>query len=107
MPERWRDAAGRPRRDTTAARLLADLLDLPLFSADDAEARIGGATSSVCAGIGRLQEAGVLRPLTERVRNQVWVAADLADELDDLGVRIAARARGIAREPHELTFLDG
>jgi hypothetical protein len=35
----------------------------------------------------------VIRPLTTRKRNQIWIAAALADELDDLGVRIAAAAR--------------
>lgn len=93
MPEMWRDAAGRPRAGSAASKLLAGLLDHPVFSADEADAWIGGATSSVYAGIARLHEAGVLRPLTDRVRQQVWVAADLADELDDLGMRIATRAR--------------
>lgn len=37
--------------------------------------------------------SGVIRPPTEPTRNQIWVAASVADELDDLGVRIAARAR--------------
>jgi len=49
--------------------------------------------SSVYAAIGRLHEAGIIRPLTTRTRNQIWVAAALSDELDDLGLRIAIRAR--------------
>ena len=73
---------------------MVSLLDEPVFSADDAERRIGGATSSVYAAITRLHETGVIRPLTQRSRNQVWVAASLAEELDDLGIRIAAEARG-------------
>jgi Fic family protein len=93
MPEMWRHQAGRPRAGSAAAKLLAGLFDDPIFSAAQAEDRVGGATSSVYAGIARLADAGVIRPLTDRTRNQVWVASALADELDDLGVRIAARAR--------------
>ncbi|MEH0110529.1 Fic family protein [Tersicoccus sp. MR15.9] len=93
MPEEWTEAAGRPRRTSATARLIGQLLDEPVFSADEAELHIGGATSSVYTAIERLHGAGVIRPLTARTRNQVWVAASLADELDDLGHRIAARAR--------------
>ena len=94
MPEEWREAAGAPRKGSAASKILDDLLNNPVFSAEEAELRVGGATSSVYAAIGQLHDAGVIRPLTNRTRNQVWVAASLADELDDLGVRIAARARG-------------
>src|SRR6266545_6429772 len=54
MPETWRDMSGRPRSGSAASNLLAGLLDHPVFSAEEAEARIGGATSSVYAGIARL-----------------------------------------------------
>lgn len=94
MPQEWREAAGHPRRGSAAAHLLDGLLDDPVFSAEDAIGRVGTAPSSVYAAIGRLHETGVIRPLTNRTRNQVWIAASLADELDDLGMRIARRARG-------------
>lgn len=93
MPAEWQEAVGRTHHGSALARLVDGLLDHPVFSADDVEDRIGGATSSVYAAISRLHEAGVIRPLTRRTRNHVWVASSLADELDDLGVRIAARAR--------------
>lgn len=93
MPQEWREATGRPRRGSAAAKMLDVLVDYPIFSADEVEQRVGGATSSVYAAITRLHEAGVIRPLTNRTRNQIWVASALAEELDDLGVRIAARYR--------------
>ena len=92
-PDEWRAVAGKPRKGSAAAKLLDSLLEYPVFSADEAENRVGGATSSVYAAIGRLHEAGVIRPLTKRTRDQVWVASSLADELDDLGVRIETRAK--------------
>ena len=93
MPAEWREDANAPRQGSAAAKILDSLLASPVFSAEEAERRVGGATSSVYAAISRLHEAGVIRPLTNRTRNQVWVAASLADELDDLGQRIAARAK--------------
>ena len=93
MPDECRLVAGKPRKGSAAAKLLDSLLEYPVFSADEAENRVGGATSSVYAAIGRLHEAGVIRPLTKRTRNQVWVASSLADELDDLSVRIETRAK--------------
>ncbi len=81
------------RGGSATARLLDRLISAPIFSASDAEEAIGGASSSVYAGIERLHAVGVIRPLTSRTRNQVWGAADLLDELDDLAVRIAAAAR--------------
>jgi hypothetical protein len=46
--------------------------------------------SSVYAAVERLRNADVLRPLTDRKRDQVWGASLILDELADLGVRIAA-----------------
>ena len=54
--------------------------------------RLGLTTASAYRAIDRLATAGVIRPLTNRTRNQIWGAGDLLDELEDLGVRIATRA---------------
>jgi hypothetical protein len=43
----------------------------------------------VFAAINRLVDARVLRPLTDRKRDQIWGAGLVLDELNDLGVRIA------------------
>ena len=93
MPERWRDQAGRPRAGSAAAAVLVALPTFPIFSADDIEQRLRLPTASTYRAVDRLARAGVIRPLTDRTRNQIWGAGDLLDELDDLGVRIAARAR--------------
>jgi Fic family protein len=91
FPEAW--AAAAPGRMGSAARRILELLtEHPVFSAEEIEDLIGGTTSAVYRGIDRLVEAEVLRPLTDRKRNQVWGASDMLDELDDLGTRIAAAA---------------
>lgn len=93
LAERWQDEVG-ARRGSAAARLLDVLISAPIFSAAEAEEIVGGAVSSVYSAIERLHVAGVIRPLTNRTRNQIWGAADLLDELDDLSLRIGAAARG-------------
>lgn len=94
LPEQWMGEADSPRRGSAAAKIIDSLLENPIFSTDEIVERLGGAASSIYTAVDRLASAGVLRPLTKRTKNQVWVAAALADELDDLGVRIAAKATG-------------
>lgn len=93
IPDEWRDLTGPIRRDSAAARLLPLLLEHPVLSADDAIDLLGTAPSRAYAAIERLHTAGVLRPLTERTRNQVWGAALVLDELDDLAARVARAVR--------------
>lgn len=93
FPQEWRDAVGRVRGDSATARLLALLPTMPVLSVADVEQRVGGATSALYRALDLLVGAGVLRPLTDRKRNQVWGVGDMLDELDDLSVRIGAAAR--------------
>lgn len=97
FPEGWRDAVGRVRSDSATLRLLEVLLQMPVFSAAEAEVRVGGTTSAVYRAVDALVDAQVLRPLTDRKRHQVWGVGDMLDELDDLSVRIGAAA--LAEEP--------
>lgn len=91
MPEVWQLAVG-ARGGSAASRLLGGLAAAPVFSADDAVQSVGGPVSSVYAAIEKLLDAGVIRPLTRRTRNQVWGASDVLDELEALGARIATAA---------------
>jgi hypothetical protein len=74
-------------------RLLDRLTEHPAFSAEEAEVIVGGTSSAVYRAIDQLRNAEILRPLSDRKRNQIWGVADMLDELDDLGTRIAAAAR--------------
>lgn len=89
IPEEWRGLFGPARGGSAAAKLLAVLPSRPILSSEDACAVVDAPRSSVFAAINRLRDAGVLRPLTDRKRDQVWGAALILDELDDLGMRIA------------------
>lgn len=94
LPDEWREGLGRTRRGSAPMLLIDHLLAHPVIDAADVEARLGVGTSVAYAAIERLQSSGVLRPLTDRQRNQVWGASALLDELTDLDARIQARARG-------------
>ena len=93
IPGEWAELTGPLRSDSAAARLLSLLLDHPIISADDAIGLLDSAPSRAYAAIERLHNAGVLRPLTDRTRNQIWGAGLVLDELDDLAVRVAHSVR--------------
>lgn len=93
VPAEWRGLLGPVRAGSAVAKLLDVLPARPIMSSDDACAAVDAPRSSVFSAIGRLQEAGVLRPLTDRRREQVWGASAILDELDDLGLRVAEASR--------------
>lgn len=69
---RW-EAAGRPRRGSAAARLLARVPARSEISLGDAIALTGRSRESVRRAINRLAAAGVLRETTGRERGRRWV----------------------------------
>lgn len=93
VPDEWRDQVGAVRAGSAVAKLLAALPERPILSSEDAEAAVDAPRSSVFAAINRLHDAGVLRPLTDRKRNQIWGAGAVLDELEDLNARIGAAAQ--------------
>ena len=93
VPELWRSEIGPVRRGSATAALLALLMARPVLTAEDAAEATGASSSAVSVALNRLHAAGVLRPLTDRKRDQVWGAAAVPDELEALNVRIAAAAR--------------
>jgi len=90
IPGEWRDAVGRVRRGSAVATLLDGLMAHPIISAEQAIALVDATPGRTYEALARLHDAGVLRPLTQRTRNQVWGAALVLAELNDLGARVAA-----------------
>jgi Fic family protein len=93
LPDEWLADLGRSRRGSAPMVLMEHVLAHPVISASDAEDVLGSGTSVAYTAIDRLEAAGILRPLTDRKRNQVWGAGALLDELADLDARIQLRAR--------------
>lgn len=93
LPQEWRDSIGRVRRGSTTDRVLTWATRVTAFTAEEAHDQVGGPLSSIYTAVDRLTEAGIVRPLTDRKRHQVWGVTDVLEELDDLGARIARSAR--------------
>ncbi|TXJ05740.1 MAG: Fic family protein [Aeromicrobium sp.] len=99
FPTAWNSSLGRVRRGSTTSRILERLASEPVFVAEDLGAANEVHMSNVYAAIDRLHQAEIIRPLSTRVRNQIWAASDVVDELEALNLRIAARARKELLEP--------
>jgi Fic family protein len=83
----WRErlsAAGAPRSDAAAWAIIAVLPAHPIITAPVAAAATGRSKGPVYDGLAQLQEAGVLIPLSQSVRNQSWEANGLLDLLEAL-----------------------
>ncbi len=89
VPQEWREQLGHTRSGSVVTKLLDLLPSQPIISSEDAESLTGAPRSSVFTAINRLHDAGILRPLTDRKRDQIWAAGAILDELDDLSARIA------------------
>lgn len=92
LPEEWRSLV-RARAGSALTELLTAFYDHPVMSTASVEKFSGVGVSQSYASIDRLVEAGILREITGRKRDRVWVASDLLAELDDLDRRIQAAMR--------------
>ena len=93
LPGEWADLLGHPHANSAAARVLSYLASDPVFTIDDHENSLNLPSSSANRAVSALMEAGILRGLTSRKRNQIWGAGDVLAELEDLNLRIGARTR--------------
>lgn len=96
IPEEWRTRLGRVRSNSTTFWLLDTITTSPVITAEDVAGSFSAPTSSIYSSIQRLVDAGILSPLTNRKRDQVWGAVDILDELEDLSTRIEIAARKAA-----------
>lgn len=90
IPTKWQELS-QPRKGSAAASILNALPTTPVISSADAERIAGGTTSSAFTALERLETDGVIHEVTGRVRNRIYVASAIMDELSDLEVRIAQR----------------
>ena len=96
----WFDRAGRPRRDSSTARIIPLLPAQPITSAATIRAAIGARHQRALEGLKALEAAGVL----SRLSGRDWDQQFAAEEVFDLVERYEARA-GTAIEPVELNRL--
>lgn len=94
LPAQWRQLLQASRSDSAAVRVLSWLAANPIIVAEDLVRQLGIAQSRTYVAIEQLVQAGILAPLTDRKRDQIWGAVDVLDELDDLAARIGRAAYG-------------
>lgn len=91
LPELWRDLA-RPRKGSADEKIIDILLDRPALDVNTAVALTGVSYRGANDAMSRLEEAGVLSPLTSRAaRDRSWVAGEVLDEIDRMNARIGTR----------------
>jgi len=92
-PAIWRKKLGKVRSGGSTSHLLEVLISNPVFSADELVGVIGKNSTSIYNAISRLHAVGILTPLSNRKRNQIWGVTDVLNELEELDHRIAMKER--------------
>lgn len=90
LPEEWRSVLDQ-RAGSSALQVTTRLLDHPILRTDDLIAMSGGSTSTGYNAISVLEQRGIIREVTGRKRDRVWVVSDVVSELEDLDLRIQKR----------------
>jgi Fic family protein len=91
----WYERAGRPRRDSSTARIIPLLPAQPITSAATIRAAIGSRHQRALEGLKALEAAGVVRKLSGRDWDQRYAA----EEIFDLVERFEARAASPSTRP--------
>lgn len=89
----WFERSGRPRQDSSAARLLEVLPASPILSASTASKLIGASPQRTLDGLKRLESSGVLT----QISRGTWGRQYAAQQLFDLVAECEARIAGVAR----------
>lgn len=83
LQDSWRKAAGRPRRDSAAEKMIQTLPARPILDAKVAAEIAGVSYEAARLAVLALEDAGVLRPIfVGRRRNRAWEAPEVVALLD-------------------------
>lgn len=90
LPELWRELA-KPRRNSADEKIIAKLLDRPIFEAHTAASMAGIGETSIYPVLERLVDAGVLSLVSTAKRYRAWAATEVLDEVDRLNGRLGGK----------------
>lgn len=93
LPEIWKKRIGTVRSGGSTSKLLEVLISNPVFSAEELIGVIGRNPSSIYNAISKLRDSQILIPLSSSLRNQIWGAVEVLQELENLDRRISARGK--------------
>ncbi|MDQ3552971.1 MAG: Fic family protein [Chloroflexota bacterium] len=82
LQEQWHERAGRPRRDSAAARIIPVLPAQPITSAAIVRGAINARHQRALEGLKVLEAAGVVRRISEKTWDQQYAADDLFSLLE-------------------------
>lgn len=85
----WRERAGRPRRDSTAARIIGVLPAQPIASAATIRGAIGARHQRALEGLKVLADAGVLRQISAGTYDRQYAADELFALIEDYEADVA------------------
>ena len=86
----WFERAGRPRRDSAAARIIKALPAQPITSASTIRAAIGARHQRALEGLKVLAGAGVVRQISKGGYDKQYAADELFDLIEGFEVRVSA-----------------
>lgn len=92
LTDDWRDDLD-GRQGSAVANLIPAFYDHPVMGAAEVERLSGSGAVQTYKALDRLAAAGIIREITGRKRDRVWVATDLMAELDELDRRIQEEMR--------------
>lgn len=90
LQEAWYERPGRPRRDSSAARIIPILPAQPITSAAKVRAAISSRHQRALEGLKVLEGAGVVRRISETGWDQQYAADDLFTLLERYEATIAS-----------------
>jgi Fic family protein len=90
IKEVWRGRLGRLRFGSATALLVDALIGAPVVTVGSAAELVGRSFQQTNDAIARLQEAGILRPVSLAKRNRAFEATDVLDAFTDLERQLAS-----------------
>jgi Fic family protein len=87
----WYERAGRPRRDSAAARIIKVLPAQPITSASTIRAAIDARHQRALEGLKVLAASGVVRQISKGGYDKQYAADELFDLIEEFEVRVSAR----------------
>ncbi len=89
----WFERAGRPRRDSAAARIITVIPSQPIMSAATIRAAIGARHQRALEGLKHLAATGVVRQISQGDYDKQYAADELFDVIEDFEHRVTPKAR--------------
>jgi len=77
--QRWTEALGNPRKDSTARQVLRELPAHPVIDAGSVGARTGKSHTAVHNALNQLEDAGIIHPLNEKKWGRSWECGPFLD----------------------------